>query len=428
MTIRYTYGFMSVCLLVAGCSGSSQQVDEARLANLDDIGAGDVVELTMDPLLIRGYVDEAGQVSSRAYELPQLFAEANDYLNAEDYSNALRLYDLILDSSVDDHWRQVTLYNSSLALEGLGDINSAVEQYEVLVRDWPHSEDARWACFRLAEIAATQGRYADVLPWMEHVVGYAQIPIADRIEAHVRSGYANLELRRFDEAVTHFNLALRINEQARATWSTNQDRAYRPLAATDTLIAQTHFGIGRVYHQLFSQIRLVLPREALERDLVDKAHLLETAEESYLNAVRTGHPYWGPAGGYMVAQMYEGFYFDILATEVEPDFNELELEVYFELVREQIRPAIDRALSIYESNLAMCYRMGADNEWSEATLERLQYLQQYLHTQEGWAQEHELVIQQRHPNSARIGDGMHFRGEEASLARPPVAGSDEPAP
>jgi tetratricopeptide (TPR) repeat protein len=386
-------------------------LDAVAAAVADESGEVDII---MDPMLIRSSIDEAGNISTQAFEIPQLFAEANDYLNAQDYANALRLYDMILDSSVDDHWRQVTLYNSSMALEGLGDVNSAVEQYETIVRDWPHSEDARWACFRLAEIAATQGRYADVLPWMDHVVAYAQIPVADQVEAHVRSGFANLELRRFDEAISHFNLALRTNEQARVTWTADQDRAYRALPANDTLIAQSHYGIGRVYHQLFSQIRLVLPREALERDLVDKAHLLETAEASYLNAVRTGHPYWGPAGGYMVAQMYEGFYFDILATEVEPDFNELELDVYFELVREQIQPAIDRALSIYESNLAMCYRMGADNEWTDATLERLQYLQNYLYTQQGWADEHQLVIEQRHPNSARIGDGMHFRSEEAA--------------
>jgi hypothetical protein len=116
----------------------------------------------------------------------------------------------------------------------------------------------------------------------------------------------------------------------------------------------------------------------------------------------------------MVGQMYEGFYFDILATEVEPQFNELEVEVYFELIRESIRPAIDRAISIYESNLAMAYRMGASHEWVDSTISRIQFLQDYVHNQTGWAQEQQLIVEQRHPHSARLGEGMQFRSEQAS--------------
>ena len=98
----------------------------------------------------------------------------------------------------------------------------------------------------------------------------------------------------------------------------------------------------------------------------------------------------------------------------EPQFNELEVEVYFELIRESIRPAIDRAISIYESNLAMAYRMGASHEWVDSTISRIQFLQDYVHNQTGWAQEQQLIVEQRHPHSARLGEGMQFRSEQAS--------------
>jgi tetratricopeptide (TPR) repeat protein len=414
--IRHTHVvLMSVMMTLAACSGSQVRPDSAPVAVVEGSGpvAEESTEIRMDPMLIRATVDDNGRVSSQTYEIPQLFAEANDYLEAGDHANALRLYDMILDSTTADNWRQVTLYNSSLALEGLGDIRNAQRQYEVLVQDWPHSEDARWACFRLAEIAAMEGRYADVIPWMDHVLAYTQIPVADRVEAHIRTGFARLEQRQFSQAVNQFQAGLTFNEQA-SGWEPGQSASLRPLAATDEWVAQAHYGLGRVYHLLFSQIRLVLPREQLERDLVDKGQLLETAEANYLNSVRTGHPYWGPAAGYMVGQMYEGFYFDILATEVEPQFNELEVEVYFELIRESIRPAIDRAISIYESNLAMAYRMGASHEWVDSTISRIQFLQDYVHNQTGWAQEQQLIVEQRHPHSARLGEGMQFRSEQAS--------------
>jgi hypothetical protein len=32
----------------------------------------------------------------------------------------------------------------------------------------------------------------------------------------------------------------------------------------------------------------------------------------------------------------------------------------------------------------------------------------------GWAQEQQLIVEQRHPHSARLGEGMQFRSEQAS--------------
>jgi hypothetical protein len=41
----------------------------------------------------------------------------------------------------------------------------------------------------------------------------------------------------------------------------------------------------------------------------------------------------------------------------------------------------------------------------------MQALQAYHFDHEGWEQEHRLVLEQRHPHSARVARGMHFAAD-----------------
>ncbi|MBU6162070.1 MAG: tetratricopeptide repeat protein [Myxococcales bacterium] len=371
-----------------------------------------VAEYDFEPVLVRGTVHEDGTVSTVAYDLPLLFTEANDYLRAGDNENALRLYTLILDNFDDPSFLPVTHYNTGLALEALDRIDEAATHYEVVIQNWPHSEDGIWSRFRLAEIRFAQSRWSDILPLMDQILIRSTVTHLDRVEAHVRSGSALLEMRRLSDAASHFQRAIDLNSNALQAWNpSSSPESQEPLAPGHALIARSHFGLGRVYHELFSDIRLVLPQEQITQDLVDKGQLFERAESSYVDAVRTGHPYWAPAAGFMVGQMYEDFYFDILACEMPSDFDALHREVYFEELRELIQPSLDRAMNVYENNLAMCYRIGAENEWTERTLESIQRVRDYNTNQTGWEEEQQLIFEQRHPRSARFGDVMEFRSE-----------------
>src|SRR5690606_22150497 len=107
-----------------------------------------------------------------------------------------------------------------------------------------------------------------------------------------------------------------------------------------------------------------------------------------------------------------------LATEVPADFGEVELEVYFEQLRAYIRPAMERALSVYENNLAMAYRLGAESQWVDGTLDSILRVHRYLEEQLGWEEEHQLVIEGRHPHSATHSSSPRLLGEgEGSASR-----------
>ena len=78
-----------------------------------------------------------------------------------------------------------------------------------------------------------------------------------------------------------------------AAWDAGERaESQQPLEPGHGLVAQAHFGLGRVYHELFSQILLVLPQERITPDLVDKGQLFERAEQSYIDAADCYYEAW----------------------------------------------------------------------------------------------------------------------------------------
>lgn len=389
---RNTLLIVATVALVSACGGRQTR-------GVDSGGAAESV-MTFEPMLIRGSVGEDG-VETRADSLTELFNEAGDYLRAESFEEALELYELVEAHADDDELERASVYNGALALEGMEDFAEAAERYRHVIRGWPATDDATDAFFRLAECEAKLENFGRVPPLMDRVRERIGLSLDARFEAHLRAGNAYLEQRLFAEASAEYRGALDLNETARLQWNPESgDADERPLEGDDPLLAHLHFALGRVYHELFAEIRLVLPEARLTQDLIDKTQLFEQAQDAYLDSVRTGNRYWSPAAGFMVGQLFEDYYFDVLATEVPDDFNELELEVYFEELRAYIRPAMERALGVYEHNLAMAYRLGAQNEWVDDTLESILRVHRYLDEQPGWDEEHRLVIEGRHPHSA----------------------------
>lgn len=402
---------LSVVLLGAfgACAGPRAQ------ARGDASGSGSAESVTYDfeALVIRVNTSDEGDYETVVTDVPQLFDEANDYLRADDFENALRLYGLVLDATDDPGYVRVTHYNQGLAYEGLLDFEVAAEEYARVMEVWPASEDATFAHFRLAECYAMTGRYEQVPALMERVLPRQGLAHVDILEAHLRWGYALLEMRDFVGADEQLQGVIQRNERALLAWNPEEiDWTNRPLDRNDPILAQAFFGRGRVYHELFREIRLVLPEERLTEDLIDKTQLFEQSQDAYLAAVRSGNRYWAPAAGFMVGQLFEDFYFDVLATEVPPEFNELELEVYFEELRAFVQPAMERAMSVYENNLAMAYRLGASGVWVDDTLASIERVHVYLQDRTDWESEHRLIIEHRHPRSASYADHMQFRSEQ----------------
>ncbi len=329
----------------------------------------------------------------------ELFTQAGEHLRAGEHEAALRRYLLLREYFPDISYMRTVSYNMGLCFEGLDDWEHAASMYQEVVENWPATSDATDALFRWAEAHSQLGQYEEVVPLMERVLRRARLTLFDRMEGHVRWANAALETRDYAPAEQHYREAIRINRQAEMH-PADENPANQPLAEFHPILVQAHFGLGRTYHDLFLQIKLTLPEDNIRQALVDKGQLLEQARVSYVEAVRAGHPYWSPAAGFMIGQIYEDFYLDILACEVPHDFDAMTLEVYFTELRDYLRPLIERAMSVYEDNLAMSDRMRADSVWVEETEMGIQRIERYLFDDEFQDQQELLIREQAHPHSA----------------------------
>lgn len=401
---------LSLALTSTGCHGSrALQVEDSPPI------AEETVEVFSEGTLIFATpAAEAGAVRVMDHDVHSLYEEANDYLRADDYENALRLYDLLLSHFRDEEYVRVSLYNSALCLEGLGRHDEAAERYALVIEAWPTSEDALHASLRRAESLAHIPRWEDVVAEMDTFVRRNDLSHAERVEGELRRANALFELERWTDAEAAYRNIHRLQNAARARAS--DDPRMAPLRPSDALVAQAHFGRGRVLHELFLELRFVMPEDRFQRDLVAKGQMLEETRTAYMEAVRAGNRYWSPAAGFMIGQLYEDFYMDVLATEVPGDFSSIEQTVYFEEMRERLRPALRQAQLFYRETLSMVYRIQGDSLWAEKLVDAIERLERYSRTRDGWDEEHDLILQGIHPRDASEPNGpsrMDFPGSEA---------------
>jgi hypothetical protein len=236
---------------------------------------------------------------------------------------------------------------------------------------------------------------------MERVLRRTRLSVYDQAEAHLRWADAAIEYRDYPTAEYHYRQVIEVNRRAQESAGPDTPAEERPLDDFNPLLTQAYFGLGRTYHELFLEIKLVLPEAVIRQALLDKAQLMEQARLAYLDAVRAGDPYWSVAAGFMIGQIYEDLFLDILACEVPHDFDELTVEVYFDELRAYLDPVLRRALSIYEDNLAMAERLGSHSVWVEETRTAIDRTRGYLEDPEVRREQERLILLQRHPHSAR---------------------------
>lgn len=397
---------LAIAITASACGAKQQPAAEAPLRESDGIA---VIE--MEPMVIRAHVAADGTQRIAASALRDLFDEATAYYQAGDYVDAIRLYQIVLDATDEEIWSKAAMYNMGLSWESLGAWEEAAQTFDDIIAFFPTSAEARDAHFRLAEALAWLGEFQRVPPLMTSAMQRPDLDTDRRLEALVRSGTANFELRRFTAAERELGRALTLDEDDRSE-AMHAVRAIRRGRVATRAVAQANFLLGRIYHEIFSEIRMLLPVERYKRDLADKQRLFEQALDWYTRAVRTGDVYWAPQAGFMMGKLYEDAYFDILASELPEHFTEEQHQIYFDAMREYLADTLDRSIRMYEQALGMSYRMGSQDPVIDRLLEAIARLQSYRDSQDGWEEEHLQVIAGAHAHSPRPARNLVFRNEQ----------------
>lgn len=345
--------------------------------------------LDLDPMLIRPSKDGP----TESIDVGELFDRAYRSFSNRRYEDAAADYELIVRHFPDSRFFLPSAYNAGLSFEKLERWPDAVRMYRTIIARHPDNEETTDAYYRLAGALEHTGEYQAVVELMTEVLLRPGISNFDRVEAHVRRSTALLELGDYEGAADGFRNAIRLNEDAPRE---------EQVAVSSHYIVQSYFGIGRAYHHMVSDIRLVLPPERMGEDLKKKAELFITSQANYIRALGFHHPQWSMAAGYMIGRLYEDFYRDIFMAEIPDDLTEEHLALYFEELRKHIRPLMERAVQVYEKNLSLSKRImrnPEENAWVQDTEKHLQRLKSYLEDPETQRRAERFVLAGRDLNA-----------------------------
>ena len=346
--------FGSACSTTSGATLDGSKTPEERLE--------------LDPMLIRAGADGEGET----IDVTEVFKMAYEAYSGRRYEKAAKHYVLVVEYFKDSEYYLPALYNAGLSYEKLERWEQAAKYYQQIIEEQPDKKDAKDAFYRLANAYDKMGEHQKVVDLMTEVLLREKLSNFDRAEAYVRRSNSLLELEHWKEAQHGYETMLELNEKAKPT---------QRLASDSHLVVQAYFGLGRSYHARVREIRLVLPTERMGEDLKEKGHLFTRAQLYYLDALRQHHPQWSMAAGYMIGKLYEDFYTDIFNAEIPKDLDEEHVALYFEELRKQIRPLMERAIQVYEKNLSLSRRIGTGeehNRWVAQTSMKLERLRNFL--------------------------------------------------
>ncbi len=363
------FGSVTALLVIGLLAASCATGERSRVDGEPNDEERKQSEIDADPMLVQADPDGG---PGRTVESKDVFKKAYEAYKRRKYEQAVKHYEVILEYFEDSRFYKPSLYNAGLAYERLERWQRAAEVYRTILDRYPDETDTKDAYFRLAQVYDELEQYEPMAELMTQVMLREGLSTFDRIEAHLHRGMALLEMERPNEAASSFQNLLEINSEA-----SPDDR----LAKDSRYIVRAHFGMGRSYHQQLTEIPLSLPPESMGEDLDKKAKYLMQAQSHYLEALRQHHPHWSVAAGYKVGRLYEDFYSDIYSAEIPDDLSEEQVAMYFEELRQQIKPLMERAIEVYEKNLSLSKRIGEtpqNNKWVRETSESLERMREYL--------------------------------------------------
>ncbi len=341
------------------CTGATTRKDKIDVIRSE--------KLDLDPMLIH----PDGKGDRETIDVGALFDRGFKFFSERRFEEAIKDYKAIIGNFPDSRFYQPALYNAGLAYERLQRFKDAASAYEKIIALGKKSKDTNDAYFRLATVLEELESWNRIQAVMTEVLLSEGLSNFDRVEAYVRRSEAMLQVASYREAADGFRNVFTINQKA--------DLEHR-LNPKSHLIVRAYFGLGRSLHAQVSDIKLVLPPEKMGSDLKRKGMLFSGAQVNYIRALSAHHPTWSVAAGYMIGRLYEDFYTDILGAEIPDDLSEEQLTLYFEELRKQIRPLMERAVQVYEKNISLSERIGQKekNKWVRETNENLGRLRSYL--------------------------------------------------
>jgi hypothetical protein len=299
----------------------------------------------------------------------ELLAGGTSAFAAEDFKQAARYFNRLVDFHAQSRHRREALYKAGLALERLEQWEEASLRFSELADAARGQEDALEAAFRLAETYYHLERFSDAAGLLATLARRTDIPLSRRLEAQVQQGICELESGQAERAESTLRSAV-------STYEALEDKA----EVNDYFPAQAHFFIGELYRLRYEAVELDASKgsDVLARDLNYKAELLLSAQGHYLRSIRVGNGYWTTASGAQIGALYESLYQYLINSPAPAELDAEAAEVYREELRKKVRVLLTKSITIYERTLEAAERIGSHNSFVDRTRESLRKMKELL--------------------------------------------------
>jgi tetratricopeptide (TPR) repeat protein len=271
------------------------------------------------------------------------------------------------------------------AHEALQDCAAAVRAYEAYLERFPESVDGPSVHARRGACEAELGK------WEASAASYARALEADsllpsaRVEALARRGYALFMLDRFDPADTVLAEADRVFDRAQTAGTERFGTYY--------FVGMARFYRAAILHRRFRQVEIRLPETVMKQGYLERLDLLARAQEAYNHTIRAKHMFWVSAAGYQLGSLFEEFYDAMMHAPVPSWLDSRQRKIYYEELKKQLRPAVNKAIWVFEKNLETARRLGYESPFIERTEAKLSALQAVLLAgDETWGRPHPRLV------------------------------------
>jgi tetratricopeptide (TPR) repeat protein len=302
-----------------------------------------------------------------AFDAQQLFEEGQSASQRQDFEACDTHYGKLLERFPTSRYAHSTLYNRGLCLEQMRQHGRARVHFRRYAQLATEPKDRLDGEFRYGFNLVESGDFPTARALYDRLLREAELQPQDKAECHLRRGIALMRLLHHGRADRDLKTAAAYIKEA-----------YGDHLRGNELLAETYFRRGELYQRLSHDVLLKLPLAKMQTDLKAKARLFRKSQDGYIDAVNVQNSYWATASGMKLGGLYEQFYLDVLQAELPDDFDQDTRRFYLVALKKQLQPVLEQSLVIYEKNITMSQRIGADNEWVAETEKRLVKLRQLI--------------------------------------------------
>lgn len=302
---------------------------------------------------------ELAEKYPRAAEAPEsLFTAAHIAEGIAAYDRAAQLYEAVAAQFPQSKRAPEALRNAGVLRETLGENEKAVRHFAEYSRKHKDRADARELAF---EIGVVRERQEDWKAAAQTFAEFARARPDDArtVEALTRAADADRKAGNDGKAREALARALAVGGGGGSKARKREDPEARYWAA------KARYLQGELVYRDYERVKIAGKPKQLARVLEEKAKLLESARQIYLDVVTYASPEWATAALLRIGQGYEAFARAMRDAPSPKELNADEKQVYRDELEKLTVVIEDKAIDAYKSGYARALEIGVYNRHTQ---------------------------------------------------------------